>query len=128
MTFLRKFLILVHRYLGIVLSLLFVVWFASGIAMMYAGGMPSLTREVRLERLDPVDFNAVQYEPDESAEQVVLLTVMGRPAYRIDGRTIFADTGEELLEVDQDGAILIASQFMNTPRETVRYTEFLLDA
>ena len=34
----RRWLILSHRYLGIVLGLLFVVWFASGIGMIYAGG------------------------------------------------------------------------------------------
>ena len=36
----RKGLILTHRYLGIVLSLLAVMWFATGIVMMYAGGSP----------------------------------------------------------------------------------------
>ena len=36
---------------SIPLSALFVLWFASGIVMMYAGGMPRLTPELRLERL-----------------------------------------------------------------------------
>jgi len=36
----RKWLILSHRYLGIALGLLFVVWFASGIGMIYARGKP----------------------------------------------------------------------------------------
>src|SRR2546427_5689326 len=40
---LRKWLILTHRYAGIVLSLFFVMWFLSGIAMIYARGMPGLT-------------------------------------------------------------------------------------
>ena len=48
---LRRFLILLHRYLGIPLSFLFVVWFGSGIAMIYVGGMPSLSPEQRLERV-----------------------------------------------------------------------------
>jgi len=39
----RKLLILVHRYLGIVFSLLFFTWFVSGVAMIYTRGMPSLT-------------------------------------------------------------------------------------
>ena len=51
MVLFRKAMILSHRYLGIALSLLFVVWFASGITMMYAGGMPRLTPDERLERL-----------------------------------------------------------------------------
>jgi hypothetical protein len=39
MNWLKKCVILAHRYLGIALSLLIVMWFASGIVMM-TGGMP----------------------------------------------------------------------------------------
>src|SRR5436190_1845659 len=39
MTWFRKWLILIHRYLGIALGLLFVSWFVSGIGMMHAGVM-----------------------------------------------------------------------------------------
>ena len=46
----RRLLILIHRYLGIALSLLFAVWFISGIAMIYAKGMPNLTPQLRLQR------------------------------------------------------------------------------
>ena len=102
----RKWLILSHRYLGIGLGLLFVVWFASGIGMIYARGMPSLTDELRLERLQPLDLESVRVTPLEAAEQaglgeslgrVTLLTVMDRPAYRLGSggaATVFADTGE----------------------------------
>lgn len=128
MTWLRKFLILVHRYLGIVLSVFFLVWFISGIGMMYAGGMPSLTPRVRLEHMAPLDFSAIQLLPAEDAGSVILLTVMGRPAYRIDGETIFADTGETLGQVDQPKAIFIAGQFMHVPQDKVRYTELLATA
>jgi hypothetical protein len=125
---LRKFLILVHRYLGIVLSAFFVIWFISGIGMMYSGGMPTLTEKVRLEHLTPIDFDAVQLAPGEDAESVRLRTVLGRPAYRIDGQTLFADTGESLDEVNESQATLIASQFMQVPAEKVRYTELLTSA
>jgi hypothetical protein len=37
----RLTLILAHRYLGIPLSVLFVLWFVTGIAMIYVGGMPA---------------------------------------------------------------------------------------
>ena len=46
----RTWLILVHRYLGIALALLFLMWFVSGIAMIYARDMPRLTPETRLAR------------------------------------------------------------------------------
>ena len=55
----RKWLILSHRYLGIGLCLLLVMWFGSGIVMIYAGGMPSLTPESRRAHLPPLDFTRV---------------------------------------------------------------------
>lgn len=124
----RKFLILLHRYLGIVLSLFFVIWFISGIGMMYAEGMPGLTPQVRLERLAPLNFDRIQIGPKGDAGSVVVLMVMGRPAYRIDGQIIFADNGETLDEVDQAKAILIASQFMRVPQNKVRYLQLLTEA
>ena len=51
----RTVVILTHRYLGIPLSFVFVIWLASGIVMMYAGGMPSLTPAARLAHLAPLD-------------------------------------------------------------------------
>src|SRR5262245_41280220 len=128
MIFLRKLLILTHRYLGIVLSIFFVVWFVSGIGMMYTGGMPSLTPKARLERLAPLDLTAIKLTPSEQGESITLLTVMGRPAYRIDGQTIFADTGDALDEVDQHKAMIIASQYMKVPQDKVRYMQLLEQA
>src|SRR5512138_717040 len=67
MQLLRRTLILVHRYLGIPLSLLFVLWFVTGIAMMYVGGMPALDPTARLERLPSLDLAAVRLTPAEAA-------------------------------------------------------------
>ena len=129
----RKWLILSHRYLGIGLGLLFVVWFASGIGMIYARGMPSLTDELRLERLQPLDLESVRVTPleaaeraglDESLGRVTLLTVMDRPAYRLGGggaATVFADTGELMPEVGPTPAREVVSRFMDLPSERVRY-------
>ena len=36
----RKLLILIHRYLGTTLCLLFLMWFLTGIGMIYSRGMP----------------------------------------------------------------------------------------
>src|SRR5215813_12112835 len=71
---LRKWLILTHRYLGIPLSFLFLMWFASGIAMIFARGMPSLTPEMRSERLPPLNFEAVKLRPSEALEKAQLGT------------------------------------------------------
>lgn len=140
MTFLRRWLILAHRYLGIALSLVFVVWFASGIVMMYAGGMPRLDAQLRLERLPALDPSRVRLAPSDAAEQatlgrspdrVSLLTIMDRPAYRFPAgggsTTVFAETGEVLEEVDLEQARTIASRFMNLPAERIHYVRTLAE-
>src|SRR5262249_56251783 len=103
MIFFRKWLILIHRYLGIAVCLLFVMWFVSGIAMIFARGMPNLTADVRFQRLPKIDFAKVNVTPSEAVEKAQLgrpparatmLMVMGRPAYRFTSGgtvTVFAD-------------------------------------
>jgi uncharacterized iron-regulated membrane protein len=119
MVMLRKWLILAHRYLGIALGLLFVIWFLSGIVMMYTGGMPELTQQARLERLPNLDIARVRVSPGAVAsgripERITLLTVMDRPAYRFSGgRIVFADTGEALTAVTLTQARRIAASFLN---------------
>ena len=107
----RKLLILIHRYLGILLCLLFFTWFVSGIAMIYARGMPALTPESRLEHLPVLDPSQVRLTPAEALKKTelpfppaaaMLLQVLSRPAYRFTGpgiTTVFADNGE-VLEVN----------------------------
>src|SRR5215510_2517635 len=128
MVAIRKFLILTHRYLGIAVCLLFVMWFVSGVAMIFARGMPGLTPEVRLQHLPVLDSSTIRLSPAEAAERAqlerspnraILLTVMDRPAYRFSiGRsttTVFADTSDVLDYVGEAEAMKIASRFMNVP-------------
>ena len=131
-----RWLILIHRYLGIPLSALFVVWFASGIVMMYTRDMPRLTPELRLERLAELDLGRVALAPAAAARRAYLsptprsaslLTLMGRPAYRFDGVTVFADTGERLDEVGPTAAAAVASRFTRRPREAVEYAGTLTE-
>jgi uncharacterized iron-regulated membrane protein len=131
MVWFRKSLILAHRYLGILLSLMFFMWFVTGIGMIYSRGMPRLTPQVRLSRLAPLDLSRVKLSPAEAAEKAgleqpparaSLLTVMDRPAYRFgNSLTIFADTGEYLVDIDSAAATKIASRFLNVPEDKVRY-------
>ena len=136
----RKSMIWIHRHLWIALSPIFVLWFASGIAIMYARGMPGLTPRIRLEHLPPLDLARVGMTPAEAVEkagldtdpdQVVLLMVMDRPAYRFTGResaTVFADTGDRLLELGPAGALRIASTFLNLPPEAFHHAGLLIEA
>ena len=62
----RRWLIWTHRYVGIPLSTLFVLWFASGIVMMYTGDMPRLTVDGRLDSLEPLDLSQVRLTPPDA--------------------------------------------------------------
>jgi hypothetical protein len=126
MRFFRRAVILSHRYLGIVLSLLVIMWFATGITMMYWGGMPRVTPELRLERMQPVDFSRVQLTPAQAAERAdldpigraTLATLLDRPVYRFGSRNptvVFADTGELFDELSADQAQTVAATFARVP-------------
>lgn len=131
---LRKLLILSHRYLGIAVCLLVVMWFATGIAMIYAGGMPRLEPQTRLARLAPLDLTRVRLSPAQALEaalwggappRTTLLTIMGRPAYRFssgDGSaTVYADTGDFVEGVTVAQASQIAASFAGVPPAQVRF-------
>jgi hypothetical protein len=132
----RKSMILIHRYLGIVLSLLFVVWFVSGIGMIYSRAMPRLTPELRFERMPALDLSQVKLTPAEAAAhagvegagRAVLLTVDERPAYRFGATTVFADTGETPGPVDEAKALTIAGRFMKLSADRVHYSRLVTEA
>ena len=58
----RRQLYLWHRYLGIALCLLFVVWFVSGVVMLYVR-MPILYPAERFSYLAPFDPATVKIAP-----------------------------------------------------------------
>jgi hypothetical protein len=135
---LKRFAILSHRYLGLALSLLVIVWFISSIVMMYAGGMPRLSPQERLERLSSLDLSRIRLAPHEAADRAdpgadqrrgparaQLLTVMERPAYRIGTTTVFADTGDVLDDVTIPEAQDIVARFMDVNAARVHHVRTL---
>ena len=113
--------ILLHRYLGIGLCLLVVVWFASGIVMVFANDMPRVTAGMRLTSLAPIDFSRVRLSlsdalvyADLSAAPVparlALTTVIDRPVYRLGDRTVYADSGERLRHINPSEAQAVAAR------------------
>lgn len=64
---LRRALYWTHRWLGIGGCLLFVMWFVSGVVMMYVG-YPNLTDEERLAGLAPVRFEQAVVTPTAALE------------------------------------------------------------
>ena len=124
---LRKILLLSHRYVGIAISALVVMWFVTGITMMYVGGMPRVTPELRLERMTAVNPAEVRLTPAEAAERAefgqaparaTLLSILGRPAYRFGGNggttIVYADNGEIADEFSDTQTRDIAARFIVT--------------
>ena len=133
----RRLLIYTHRWLGIAGSLLFVVWFVSGIVMMYAG-MPILTTEERLSRVPVLDLTRARVDVGEAAVRVgvaprrIVIGMLGdRPVYRFVGAggltTVYADTGAALDGLDAVAAADIARRFAPEHAATTRYDALLRD-
>lgn len=135
----RTLLILSHRYIGIPLSFLFVVWFVSAFFMIYTGGMPRITPEMQVDGASPLDFNRVRLTPGQARDvvgytsgNVSLRTVLGRPVYefREPGYAkvlVFADTGETLGPLNATQAARVASDFLAIPLEQFSYVGMIND-
>jgi hypothetical protein len=138
----KRWIIFLHRYLGIPMSVVFVIWFVSGIFMIYAGDMPLLTEAARLKGLGPIAFNAIELSPGEAAlragiegnvTEVALSQLLGRPAYRI-GRTfgqsatVFADSGEIFDRADASDALSAVAAFVGQPADAVRFVATIREA
>jgi len=119
----KKTLIFVHRWMGVALCLLFLLWFASGIVMMY-WDYPGVTAADRLQHLPPLDASKIRLSLLEAygrlglthpANQASLTTFDGRPTYRFrmgrEQRMVFADDGAVLTEYSPEMALRIASQW-----------------
>lgn len=128
-----RVLVYTHRWLGIFSGVLFVLWFASGIVMMYAR-MPELDPRERLARLPPINPATVRVMPAAIGGEITRLTISTletRPIVRITvrGRTdiSFADTGDTVPPVDAEQALRIARAFTGNTH-AIRYDGRLTDA
>ena len=129
-----RVLVYTHRWLGIGLGVLFVVWFISGVVMMYAR-MPELPAAERLARLPVINPDSIRVPPTSPGEgevaRLTIGTLEGRPVYRVvaRGRTTitFADAGGDAPRVDADQAMRIARAFEGG-LHTLRYDTRLTDA
>ena len=133
----KTFLIYTHRWAGIVFGIVFVVWFISGVAMMYVG-MPHLSTKERLGHMQPLDLATATVAPAQAARQHgisparlrVEMFYDGRPIYRFpDGTKVYADTGERVSGASREEALDIVRRWV-PPRyaATVRYDGYLLES
>ncbi len=135
----RKALIYTHRWAGIVLTSVFVVWFVSGVVFVYVG-MPALAAEERLLRMEPLDVSTVAVAPAAAAaaaglgspSRVRIAMYAGRPVYRFwsggGWQTVYADTGELLPPLTADDAMATLRRFVPEQANALRYQTRLTDS
>jgi hypothetical protein len=75
----KNCLIFVHRWAGVTLSLLFLLWFPSGIVMMY-WDFPNVRAEDRLERSRALDGASIKLSPTEVYAMLGIRQPLPRPS------------------------------------------------
>ncbi|MCS3445873.1 MULTISPECIES: peptidase [Bradyrhizobium] len=117
----RRWLYVVHRWIGIATCLLFAMWFISGLVMMYVA-FPRLTDSERLAALPVVLWSKVRVTPDRAMaiagverypRDLRLAMMDDTPVYRVTGWkggtiTISATDGSEIDRITPDQALAIA--------------------
>src|SRR5580704_19678604 len=61
----RRILIFVHRWMGVPFCLLFLMWFLSGIAMMYCD-YPMVSRQDQISHSPALDPAAIKLSPEQA--------------------------------------------------------------
>src|SRR5262245_50411381 len=135
----RKTLIYSHRWLGIALGVIFLLWCLSGFVLMYYG-IPTLKAGERLMRLPPLDLSTVRVSPAEAVRNLKLkdparlrISMQGdRPVYRINtGRgfgawtVVYADTGEKMQPMGAEAAMAWMRRFRPEDAPKLRYDAYL---
>ena len=129
--------IVTHRYIGIPLSVVFVIWFFSGIVMMYTGGMPRDSVEESRSHQAVIPLSDIALTPSEAATRASatpnsasLRNLLRRPAYifqsgRGQQTVVFADTGETIDGVGPEAGREIISIALDIPQDRVRFVRTL---
>jgi len=124
---LLRWLYLGHRWLGIFACLLFVLWFASGVIMMYVS-FPALTDTERMRYLQHTDTTAVRITPDAAMaiagqaqfpQDLRLQMLLDEPVYRVTGwegerTTVSAIDGRIVQHIDPEQARALAQRMMSS--------------
>jgi len=127
----RRILIYTHRWLGIGGCLVFLVWFVSGLVMMYAR-MPRLTPDERLTRLEALVPSRIAISLDRAVavtgtpiERARVGMVLGRPVYRLEAdgiwTAVYADSGDVLQGITAEQAVAIVQRFLPEHARTAHY-------
>jgi hypothetical protein len=129
----RRWLYVVHRWIGIGTCLLFAMWFVSGVVMMYVA-FPQLTDTERWAALPPIAWDKVQVSPDRAMVAAALtrnprdlrLTMLNaEPVYRVLGwdgerKTISAVDGRAVDHVTPVQGLAVARHHPNAVRPEMK--------
>lgn len=122
-----RFLVLVHRWMGIILCLFFSAWFISGAVLIYHP-FPSLSQDERLSHRADVDYSKISVSPREAIsaadisepDRLRLIDREGRPIYVLHSFnntvvTVGGDDGIKLSPITNVTAGRIAERFLSKP-------------
>ena len=122
----NKLLVSFHRWVSILLCLMFAAWFASGIVMIYVP-FPALSDAERIERAEVIDISGVTSlsEPFiatgiDNAARIRLLQYQKRPIlvaedYSNNSVAVFADSAELVPTLTSADAQNISENFSDAP-------------
>jgi len=125
-----RLLILLHRYIGLFISLVIMLWCLSGFVMMYVQ-YPEYSREEQLADLEPLDLGACCVLPSDWSEDFPIVearveSFLGDPVLRLtsgwEDWTIDLVTGQVIDSIDAPLALSIAERHAVSP---VSYQELL---
>jgi uncharacterized iron-regulated membrane protein len=114
-----RWLLLLHRYLGIAVGALMVMWCASGVVMMYVG-YPALDANLRVRNLAPIDWSGcckiseAQLTDSSSIDHAQIEMMAGHPVLGAGRqfRPIDLITGSALDRISAGQAATVANGFV----------------
>ncbi len=104
---------MLHRYLGVAVGLLMLMWCLSGAVMLFVQ-YPSLDEAARLKALGTIRWSgwrAPGLDPGAPVGALSVESLAGRPALRVDGRGFDLASGAEIRGVDAATARAVADGF-----------------
>jgi uncharacterized iron-regulated membrane protein len=135
---LARWLHLSHRWLGIMLGLMVLLWFISGLVMLFVA-RPQLDETERLAGLPPLDVGSLRISPSDAwqslglpgePELIRLNASGGQAAYRIlinkQWHAVNAENGQVLATPDSDTARQLTEAYAGQS-ETTRITSIDVD-
>jgi hypothetical protein len=112
-----RWILLLHRYLGIAVGVLMVMWCLSGVVMMYVS-YPALSESVRVKHLQPIAWNECCMIADAQQGDLppgrIWIEMLGRRPVLFSGansRSIDLSTGSYIEAVSPDQAAEVAASF-----------------